>query len=91
MSVAHTARIAVFNVDPVGNIVKKDDPNVSIKQQMQTQMSHLIIEDSAIPNSIGNPTVKAYIEAEAASDYVIHRMGQTEITTYSRTAAGGFG
>jgi hypothetical protein len=85
----HTAQIGLFNVDPVGNIVDKNGPNTTIKQVLQTQQSHLVIVDSAIPNTAGNPTVKAYIEAEAANDYVVCRMSQTEITTYHKSVAGG--
>ena len=86
----HVARVAVLNVGPSGNVVKKDDPSVTLKQQLQTQMDHRIIIDSAIPNSSGNPAVKAYIEAESANDYVVHYMDQNMIITYHRTVAGGF-
>ena len=86
----HVARVAVLNVDRAGNVVKKDDPSVSLKQQLQTSMDHRVLEDAGIPNSTGNPAVKAYIEAEAANDYVVHHMDQTMIVTYLRTAAGGF-
>jgi hypothetical protein len=87
----HVARVGVLNVDMSGNVVKKDDPSVSLKQQLQTQMDHRVLEDSAIANSAGNPSVKAYIEAEAGDDYAVHYMDQTTIITYLRTTAGGFG
>jgi hypothetical protein len=86
----HVARVAALNVDNTGNVVKKDDPNVSLRQQLQTRLDHRVLEDAAIANSSGNPSVKDYIEAEAADDYVVHHMDQTTIITYLRTAAGGF-
>ena len=86
----HIARVGVFNVDLMGTVVKKDDPAVTLKQQMQTQMDHRVIEDLVITNSSGNPSVKNYIEAEAADDYVVHHIDQTTIITYLRTASGGF-
>lgn len=86
----HVARVGFLNVDATGTVVKKDDPNVTIKQQMQTSTEHRVLEDAAIPNTSGYPTVKAYLEAEAANDYVLEYMDQNTIITYHRTAAGGF-
>lgn len=87
----HVARVAALNVDTTGNVVKKDDPDVSLRQQLQTRIDHRVLEDVAISNSTGNPSVKDYIEAEAGDDYVVHYMDQTMIVTYLRTAGGGFG
>jgi len=86
----HVARVGVFNVDATGVVLKKDDPSISLRQQLTTSMDHRIIADSLIPSSVNNPAVKAYIEAEAASDYIVHYMDQNTIITYLRTAAGGF-
>lgn len=86
----HIARVAVLNVDHLGNVLKKDDPNVTLRQQLQTHMDHRVLADSAIPNSANNPAVKDYIEAEAASNYVVQHIDQTTIITYLRTSGGGF-
>ena len=86
----HIARIGVFNVDAVGNILKKDDPNVTLGQQLTTSIQHLVIIDSAIPNSSGNPTVQAYLALESANDFIIREINQTTIITYLRTDTGGF-
>lgn len=86
----HVAHTGFFNVDGAGNVVKKDDPNVTMRQQMETSSQHRVIEDQGIPNTVGNPTVKAYIEAEASDDYVLEHIDQTTIITYLRTSAGGF-
>lgn len=86
----HVARVAVLSVDHLGNVVKKDDPNVTLKQHLSTHMDHRLIVDAAIPNTAGNPSVKAYLEAEAANDYVLSHMDQSMIVTYRRTSGGGF-
>ena len=86
----HVATVAVLNVDSLGNVVSKDDPSVTIAQQLKTSLEHRVLEDSAIANTSGNPTVKAYLEAEASDDYVVKHMDQSTIITYLRTGAGGF-
>lgn len=86
----HIARVGVFNVDRTGNILKKDDPAITIRQQLQTEMQHRLIADADIPNTSNNPTVKDYIIAEANDDYVIQHIDQSTIITYHRTASGGF-
>ena len=86
----HIARVAVLSVDHLGNVIKKDDPNVTLKQHLHTHMDHRVLADAAIVNSANNPSMKDYIEAEAADDYVVHHMDQTTIITYLRTAGGGF-
>jgi hypothetical protein len=87
----HVARVAVFNVDMAGNVVKKDDPTVTLRQHLQTQIDHRVLEDPTISTTANNPSVADYIKAEAANDYVVQYMDQTTIITYLRTAAGGFG
>lgn len=86
----HVARIGVFNVDATGVVRKKDDPSVTIRQQLETSIDHRVIEDSLIPNSSGNPTVKAYLEAEADDDFVLQHIDQNSIITYHRSSDGGF-
>lgn len=91
MAVAiHVARVGVLSVNGLGNVVKKDDPNVTIGQHLETSMDHRVLEDSAIPNSNGNPAVKTYLELEAANDFVLQHIDQTTIITYKRDTNGGF-
>lgn len=86
----HVARVTVLSVDHLGNVLKKDDPSITLKQHLSTSMEHRVLEDAAIPSTANNPSVKAYIEAEAASNYVLQYMDQTTIVTYLRTTGGGF-
>lgn len=87
----HVARVGFLKVDGLGNVVSKDDVSGTLASQLSGSHEHRVIEDSSIANTSGNPTVKAYLELEAADDYVLNHMDQTTIITYLRTAAGGFG
>jgi hypothetical protein len=42
-----------------------------------------IMADAGIPNSAGNPTVKAYVEAEAASGFIATHISFRRVITYS--------
>lgn len=86
----HVARVGFFNVDDTGSMLSKDDPQVTIKQYLQTESQHRLVIDPSIPNTSGNPTVKAYLEAEADADYVLEYMDQNTIITYHRNSSGGF-
>lgn len=86
----HVVRVAFVKVDGAGQVLSKEDPNVTIKQQLLGSHDHRIIPDAGVPNSATRPTVKAYLEAEAASDYVLEYMDQNMIITYLRNATGGY-
>lgn len=90
MAVVHVARVGVFNVDATGSILKKDSPDVSIKQQLTSSIEHLIIEDPSIPNSSGNPTVSDYIKLEAADNFIMSHIDQSTVITYLRNSSGGY-
>lgn len=76
----HVARIALMQVNPVGAVVSKS--TASIAQMMQCSGEDRVIEDAGIPNTANNPTPKAYLELEAADDFVLNHIDQTYIVTY---------
>ena len=84
----HVARVGVFNVDALGNILKKDDASITLKQQLSTSIEHLVVEDAANSNTSGNPTVKQYLELEAGDDYIIAYMDQSTVVTKLSTGGG---
>jgi len=86
----HVARVGLFSVDPAGNIIKKNSPDLQIKQVLNSSMDHLVLEDATIPNTSGNPNVTEYLKLEAANDYVLSHINQTMVITYKRSAAGGY-
>ena len=79
MAQIHVARVGLFQVAPDGSIVNKN--NATIKLMLQTAMDHRIVTDSSIPNTAGNPTVKTYLEAEAAAGFVFKHIDQTYVIT----------
>ncbi|MDB4490363.1 hypothetical protein N9045_02480 [bacterium] len=86
----HIARVAAVSVDALGNVLDKADGSVTIAQHLKTSLEHRMVVDAAIPNTAGNPTVKSYLEAEAADDYIMEYMDQNTVISYLRTAAGGY-
>lgn len=80
----HVARIGVFNVDRNGQRIDKS--TTTLRGSLQTSIDHLIIEDSNIPNTAGNPTIKQYLELEAADGYVANHISQNLIVTYDSAA-----
>lgn len=86
----HVARVAFLAVDAVGNALSKDSKTNSLNQYLSGTHEHRVLQDDAIPNTVGNPTVKRYLELEAGDDYVLNYMDQNSVITYKRTAAGGF-
>lgn len=86
----HVARVAFLKVDAIGNVVSKDSKTNTLAMQLSGSHEHRILQDDAIANTVGNPTVKRYLELEASIDYIMQYMDQNTIITYLRTASGGF-
>jgi|CXWL01.1.fsa_nt_gi hypothetical protein len=87
----HVVRVGIFPVDSTGTVRSKNDPTVTIKQQLQTSSDHRVIPDVvSIPNSANYPTVKTYLELEAVNNYVLQYMDQNMIVTYLRNSTGGY-
>jgi len=79
----HFANIGFLMVDQNGQVI----PNKSteIKNVLNSSHEHRIIEDSNNPNSIGYPTIKGYLELEAASNYILQHLDQYNVITYNQT------
>ena len=87
----HIAHVGFYKVSSdTGAVLTKDDPTETIKQHLRFSQQHRVIADSTIPNTANYPTVDAYIELEAASDFVVQYMDQYTIITYKRNSTGGF-
>jgi hypothetical protein len=78
----HVARIALMPVNSVGAVVSKN--SATIGQMMNVTSEERMISDSSIPNTANNPTPKAYLELEAAGDFILNHIDQTYIITYSK-------
>lgn len=75
----HTAVIKLMSVNQLGAVVDKND--LSLKEVATVDTEPRIIEDEAIPNSSGNPTISEYIQLEAGDDYRLMHLDQTYIIT----------
>lgn len=82
---AHVVRVGLFTVDQNGQRLDKNNPNTTINQLKATSQDMLVIPDAAVASSTGYPTVKAYLEAEAALNFVLYHMDQSFIITYNQT------
>ena len=80
----HIARSALMPVNAAGVVVVKNQ--ATIGEMMQTSTEERVIADGNIPNSALNPTPKAYLELEAADNYVLNHLDQTYIITYDTSA-----
>jgi len=76
----HVAHIGRKQIDSLGGVVDKEE--ASIKQMLHTTGEDRVLEDDTIPSTAGNPTVKDYLIAEAAADYVLKYIDQNMIVTY---------
>jgi hypothetical protein len=76
----HVAYIALLPVNSLGAVIKKNE--ATIGQMANASTEPRMIADSAIPNTATNPTPKAYLELEAADDFILKHIDQTQIVTY---------
>lgn len=80
----HVARTGLFTVDQSNNRIDKNAASTTINQLKNTHHEFLVLPDASIPNSLGYPTIKAYLESEANDNFVLSHMDQTMIVTYNQ-------
>ena len=78
----HVVHTRFIGVDPIGNVVDKNVSSTTLKQVLSSSHEHRVIPDAAIASSAGNPTIKEYLEAEAAANYILGYISQNMIVTY---------
>lgn len=79
----HVVNVAFLAINKAtGQPVDKNDPNTKIKDVMKTEHKHVVLPDSSIASSAGYPSIKTYLEREAALDYVANHISQNLIVTY---------
>lgn len=81
----HTVRVGIFNVDSTGSRIDKDNQLTSINQLRYSRQEALVIPDAGILNSNNYPSIKSYIEAEAADGYQLLYMDASFIITGTTT------
>ena len=76
----HVARIGERKVSSAGQVFDKNE--ATIKEVLEATTEDRVLEDSAISSTSGNPTIKQYLELEAANDFVLRHLDQNMIVTY---------
>lgn len=83
----HVVSVGYFSVNVNTNqVINKEDPATTINDVLHTEHQHRVVPITSIPSSANYPTVAAYLEAEAAGNYVLQFMSQTMIITYDQHA-----
>lgn len=83
----HVVNVAFLAINKdTGLPVDKNDPNTKIKDVMRTEHKHVVLPDSTIASSAGYPSVKTYLEREAALDFVANHISQNMVVTYDAGA-----
>ena len=78
----HVAIIGLVNVEFDNSTVVYSKSTATLGQVKRSAQEPRILEDPDLPNTSGNPTIKQYLELEAAGDYVLRHIDQTYIITY---------
>lgn len=76
---ANIARIGLFLVNSVGRVIPNKE-NATIKEVLNSSHQHRIIPDSDLPNTDGYPTIKTYLEREAADNRIIKNIGSLSLS-----------
>lgn len=84
MVTVHVVRVGLFTVDANGQRIDKNSPSTTINQLKASSQDMLVIPDASISSSAGYPSVKTYLESEAAAGYVLNHMDQSFIITYNQ-------
>lgn len=77
----HVAFVKMVPCNSLGTPVPKD--TATIGQRMTSSEEPRIVIDPNIPSSAGNPTIMAYLLAEAALGYKAAVVTNTMIVTYN--------
>jgi hypothetical protein len=78
----HVVYVQPKTIDQLGNVVDKTAASTTIGTMLRTSLDHRVVPNADIPNSAGWPTIKEYLEAEAADDYIANHISNTMIVTY---------
>ena len=76
----HVATLAIMPVNSAGVVVNKNQ--ASIREMAQTSSEIRVVADSTLPHTANNPTIKTYLELEAADEFILRHIDQTFIITY---------
>jgi len=87
MAAIHVARLNLMRRSAEGKLYNAnssrstDGSVVTIRDAMTMSTEVRVAADGTIPNSLGYPDVKTYLEAEAAAGFLFVHMDQTYLIT----------
>ncbi len=82
MATSHVASLQLMHYDNVtGAIIDKSNPATTLLALAKSSTDFRVVVDPAIPNTAGNPTIKAYLIAEALAGFLLKHIDQTFIIT----------
>lgn len=84
------ATVAQFAIDIYGRVISKSSPTEPLLSLLDCSYELRIVENWRNPNTLGNPTVKEYIEREAADDYIVFDMGPNSVTTVAADTSSSY-
>ena len=83
MAQVHFVGFRIMRQTQDGRVYTVDNaPGITIKDAMNFSQDYRVIADATVPSSGGNPTIKAYLEAEAALGFEPKHITQTFIVTW---------
>jgi hypothetical protein len=77
----HVVDLALFNVSPDGRVTQKGSGNLTIQETLKFDTEFRVVKSSDNSNTDDNPTIKEYLEREAADDFQPVQVFQTMIIT----------
>ena len=78
----HIAYVKPTLVDASGNVIDKDDPATTIQQVANAAATEMrVVPDPQVPNTLGAPTIQAYLNLEDLAGFSVTNMTNTTITT----------
>lgn len=77
----HYAELGLVQVSPNGRVYQRSQGNLTIAETLVFNTEHRILVDANLPNTSTNPTIKAYLELEAADGYQLKTVNQSFIVT----------
>ena len=81
-SQVHIVFTRLLNVDPLGRIVDRSDLETTFGAMLHTSSEPRVIEDLEVPSSAGSPSIKQYVQLEAASGFRVSHIDATVIISY---------
>jgi len=81
----HVAELGLMNVASDGIVYQRGASNISIKKTLSFSTEHRVVIDSSLSTTNGNPSIKEFLEREAANDFEPVQIFQSFIITKKTT------